>query len=178
MIQSLRKEKGGYALLYVMVVVMVLCAISMMICTVALRSLQSQEASVRRMQDLYAAEGEIERIKASIGNNLSIDLNTNGNKEVAKASFVNAMCTSGAAYDSFCSKVGEHPTQLRITANGTTTTVTAILNVDDVVISSEEVETEETDSSTGKKKKETHYTLKAVSTSFVSYTIENTGGGS
>ena len=45
MIQSLRKEKGGYALLYVMVVVMVLCAISMMICTVALRSLQSQEAS-------------------------------------------------------------------------------------------------------------------------------------
>ena len=64
--KHLKKDTGGYALLYVLVIVMVLAAISMMICTVALRNLQSQQAAVERMADKYAAQGEIEKIKAKI----------------------------------------------------------------------------------------------------------------
>lgn len=174
MIQSLRKEKGGYALLYVMVVVMVLCAISMMICTVALRSLQSQEASVRRMQDLYAAEGEIEKIKASI-ENTSIELGTNGNREDAKETFINKVCEVRVE-NWECSQISADEIQLKVITTGTT--VTAKLRIDDIVIGSRKVEIEEIDPLTGKNKEETQYTLKAVSTSFTSYTIENTGGGS
>lgn len=60
-------QKGsndGYALLYVLIVILVLCAIAMAICTVALRNFQSQERSVAQMQKLYQAEGEIEKFVA------------------------------------------------------------------------------------------------------------------
>ena len=60
-------QKGnndGYALLYVLIVILVLCAIAMAICTVALRNFQLQERSVAQIQRLYQAEGEIEKFVA------------------------------------------------------------------------------------------------------------------
>lgn len=173
MIQSLRKEKGGYALLYIMVVVMVLCAISMMICTVALRNLQSQEASVRRMQDLYAAEGEIEKITALAGNidNLGAKKSGDGVYHDAEVAYEEA---TGLSLDEIDPKEedGHHYYTAQIDKVSNTVKVTAELNVDlEIVVSDEPVSPES-------KEKKSVYTINSVSVTFTSYTIENTGGGS
>lgn len=62
--RTIRRETGGYALLYVLIVVLVLCAGAMAICTVALRGYQGQIRSVEQTQQLYQAEGEIEKFVA------------------------------------------------------------------------------------------------------------------
>ena len=62
--RRIQKDKGGYALLYVLIVVVVLCAVATIICTMALRNLQAQERSVTQTEQLYKAEGEIEKYVA------------------------------------------------------------------------------------------------------------------
>lgn len=64
-----KKDTGGYALAYVLVIILVLCAVAMSICAVALRNFQSQERSVARTRQLYQAEGEIEKL-ASVAERL------------------------------------------------------------------------------------------------------------
>ena len=64
--RNLRKDTGGYALLYVLVVIILLCAVAMMICTVSMQNLTAQQKSVERMVDKYAAQGEVEKILAQI----------------------------------------------------------------------------------------------------------------
>ena len=68
--KKLWKDNGGYALVYVLIVVLVLCAIAMTICTVALRNYQTQARSVAYTRLLYQAEGEIEKL-ASVAEQLS-----------------------------------------------------------------------------------------------------------
>lgn len=62
--KKLRKDNGGYALAYVLIVVLVLCAVAVSVCTAALKNYQAQERSIRQTQQLYQAEGEIERFVA------------------------------------------------------------------------------------------------------------------
>ena len=62
--RSLRKETGGYALAYVLIVILVLCAIAMTICTIALRNYQGQVRAVAQTRQLYQAEGKIEKFVA------------------------------------------------------------------------------------------------------------------
>lgn len=62
--KKLRKDNGGYALVYVLIVVLVLCAVAVSVCTAALKNYQAQEESVRQTQQLYQAEGEIEKFVA------------------------------------------------------------------------------------------------------------------
>ena len=62
--KKLRKDNGGYALVYVLIVVLVLCAVAVSVCTAALKNYQAQERSIRQTQQLYQAEGEIERFVA------------------------------------------------------------------------------------------------------------------
>lgn len=64
-----KKDTGGYALAYVLVIILVLCAVAMSICAVALRNFQSQERSVAQTRQLYQAEGEIEKL-ASVAERL------------------------------------------------------------------------------------------------------------
>lgn len=185
MIQSLRKEKGGYALLYVMVVVMVLCAISVMICTVALRNLQSQEASVRRMQDLYAAEGEIERIKAQIetmtpisdtGSTSTEDQDENAAQNKYKAE-INSYGTSedkDVSVDITLPKTlksGENEVTVLAQKGSTKVTAKLVVNLTINITpeSAVEGETPAIDAT---------YSISTNSVAFTSYTIENTGGGS
>ena len=179
MIQSLRKEKGGYALLYVMVVVMVLCAISMMICTVALRNLQSQEASVRRMQDLYAAESEIEKIKAQI--ETMIPISGTGSTEDQAASTVQTQYrTKIENYDTsedveitLPGKFISGENEVTVLAQKGSTKVTAKLVVNLTInITPESAAEGETPAA------DATYFVSTNSVTFASYTIENTGGGS
>lgn len=62
--KKLRKDNGGYALVYVLIVVLVLCAVAVSVCTAALKNYQAQERSVRQTRQLYQAEGEIEKFVA------------------------------------------------------------------------------------------------------------------
>lgn len=62
--KKLRTDNGGYALAYVLIVVLVLCAVAVSVCTAALKNYQAQEESVRQTQQLYQAEGEIEKFVA------------------------------------------------------------------------------------------------------------------
>lgn len=62
--KKLRKDNGGYALIYVLIVVLVLCAVAVSVCTAALKNYQAQERSIRQTQQLYQAEGEIEKFVA------------------------------------------------------------------------------------------------------------------
>lgn len=62
--KKLRTDTGGYALVYVLIVVLVLCAVAVSVCTAALKNYQAQEESVRQTRQLYQAEGEIEKFVA------------------------------------------------------------------------------------------------------------------
>lgn len=62
--KKLRTDNGGYALAYVLIVVLVLCAVAVSVCTAALKNYQAQERSIRQTQQLYQAEGEIEKFVA------------------------------------------------------------------------------------------------------------------
>lgn len=62
--KKLWKDNGGYALAYVLIVVLVLCAVAVSVCTAALKNYQTQERSIRQTQQLYQAEGEIEKFVA------------------------------------------------------------------------------------------------------------------
>lgn len=62
--KKLWKDNGGYALVYVLIVVLVLCAVAVSVCTAALKNYQAQEHSIRQTQQLYQAEGEIEKFVA------------------------------------------------------------------------------------------------------------------
>lgn len=62
--KKLWKDTGGYALIYVLIVVLVLCAVAVSVCTAALKNYQAQERSIRQTQQLYQAEGEIEKFVA------------------------------------------------------------------------------------------------------------------
>lgn len=62
--KKLRTDNGGYALAYVLIVVLVLCAVAVSVCTAALKNYQAQERSIRQTRQLYQAEGEIEKFVA------------------------------------------------------------------------------------------------------------------
>ena len=62
MIKTFRKEQGGYALAYVMIVILVIMSVVMIVCTTAMKNYEAQQDSVKRMADKYAAEGTVEKV--------------------------------------------------------------------------------------------------------------------
>ena len=57
----MKKYDEGYALPFVLVVFLVLSLIATSVLTFSLKNLQSQQASIQRAKDQYAAQGEIEK---------------------------------------------------------------------------------------------------------------------
>lgn len=60
------KRNDGYALSYVLVVLLVLGIIAAAVMAPPLRNLQQQQASIQRMQEKYAAQGMIEQVVAQL----------------------------------------------------------------------------------------------------------------
>ena len=60
----MKGRKGGYVLVYVLIVIVIVSALGLAVCSASLRNLQVQAAAVHQMKDKYAAEGEIERFCA------------------------------------------------------------------------------------------------------------------
>ena len=61
----MKKHNEGYALPFVLVVLVVLCIITVGIMDFSLRNLQTQQATIQRMKDKYVAAGKIEEICAA-----------------------------------------------------------------------------------------------------------------
>lgn len=61
----MKKQNEGYVLPFVLVVTVVLCLVAVAVLSSALDNFTAQQDSIARMQDKYAAQGEIEKIVAS-----------------------------------------------------------------------------------------------------------------
>lgn len=61
-----KKHDEGYALVFVLVVMVVLSLIAISLMTAALKNLQNQKATVAQMEAKYEAQGEVEREVAQI----------------------------------------------------------------------------------------------------------------
>lgn len=61
-----QQHDGGYVLVYVVVVIVILCLLVPAACANSLQNLKAQQASIERMQQLYQAEGQIERFVAEV----------------------------------------------------------------------------------------------------------------
>lgn len=102
-----KRNEEGYVLVYVMVVVFVLCAIATTLITQTIHTMAAQKNMVDRMQDKYAAMGEIEKLVADLedkceslrAENLSCGSEENALKE-AKVNFINFVKTEIAQLDS------------------------------------------------------------------------------
>ena len=119
----MKKNNGGYVLAYVMIVITVVSAMALAVGSVAVRNLQVQEAAVERMQDLYAAEGEIERFQAWVRGKGIDDIKKNtypGSVNPPATSTVTVEVTEVSAGD---------PTTITVTAIAGDTTVTAGMTV-------------------------------------------------
>ena len=64
----MKRHNEGYALPFVLVVLVVMCIIAVGIMDFSLRNLQSQKATIQRMEAKYEAAGKIEEIVAAIEN--------------------------------------------------------------------------------------------------------------
>lgn len=67
------KRNDGYALSYVLVVLLVLFTIAMGVTSISLFNLKNQKVTASRMQDKYAAQGMIEQVVAQLENAESED---------------------------------------------------------------------------------------------------------
>ena len=70
----MKKHNEGYALPFVLVVMVVLTMVAVSILSFSLRNLQSQQASIDRMKAQYEAAGEIEKVVAVLDNDQDITL--------------------------------------------------------------------------------------------------------
>lgn len=118
----MKKNNGGYVLAYVMIVITVVSAMALAVGSVAVRNLQVQEAAVERMQDLYAAEGEIERFQAwVIGKTIEEINNTYPDP-------VNPPANPNVTVEVTVESTGD-PATITVTATANGTTVTAGMTV-------------------------------------------------
>ncbi|MBR2048478.1 MAG: hypothetical protein IJ960_07765 [Oscillospiraceae bacterium] len=66
-----KKHDEGYALVFVLVVMVVLSLIAISLMTAALKNLQNQKATVAQMEAKYEAQGEMEKTIAQVTDRLS-----------------------------------------------------------------------------------------------------------
>lgn len=80
------KQKNGYVLVYVMVVIVLLCTLAAIACSISLQNLKAQNASLERTQDLYTAEGLVEQFVGQVQqyNKNKTDTTEYGNQDEAK----------------------------------------------------------------------------------------------
>ena len=108
------KRNEGYALSYVLVVLLVLALIAVSVLSPPLRNLQNQQASIARMQEKYSAQGKVEQVVAQL--------------ECSTGTTIDAVITSIAIpSDTTCTKDSENELTIFVTCEGTTITAEVIL---------------------------------------------------
>ena len=94
------KRNDGYALPFVLVVMVVVCLIAVSVMSFSLRCLQSQQASIERMENKYAAMGGIETIVSQILNKQPISKESTiiYNADTEKTVFISCSYTMEEKY--------------------------------------------------------------------------------
>lgn len=67
----MKKHDEGYALPFVIVVMLVLCLVAVSVMSFSLRNLQSQKASIEQMEAQYQAQGELEKMIVELNDTIS-----------------------------------------------------------------------------------------------------------
>lgn len=80
----MKKNSDGYVLGYVLIVIVLLSLLALGVCSIALRNLQTQQASVEQMQEQYETEGLIERFVANLQ---AVELSGDGQAQSAQSAF-------------------------------------------------------------------------------------------
>ena len=183
--RNLRKDTGGYALLYVLVVIILLCAVAMMICTVSMQNLTAQQKSVERMADKYAAQGEVEKFKA-----VAVDLNSLGIANREYKAILDSNAENSGLLNTYIDKLGAEITvenfdeisgtgagnyllKATIKKQQNDISVVAEMNINVRIAVTMKGEPDPTDST--QTIQVPYYYIDAVESEFTSYTIENGG---
>lgn len=119
------KRDDGYALSFVLVVLLVLVAIAMAVTSISLRNLQAQQSTINRMEEKYTAQGLVEQVVAQLESASDID-------EV-KEIIVKYQNVKGEESSIICEVNNEvSPTEYTITAIFQNTKVVAIFKLDPI----------------------------------------------
>lgn len=102
----MKKHNEGYSLVLVLVVLTLMSLVASFILSVSLKNLQSQTAAVNRMEQEYAAAGEIEKIVAEL------EAFIHGTDETAQFDTIRSADTG---YSAQLSVIAESNNQLLIT---------------------------------------------------------------
>lgn len=123
--KSMMKRNDGYALSYVLVVLLVLAAIALAVMTLSLNAVKRQQASIDQMKDKYVAQGYVEQFVAQLehadDNNLS--------NVLAKYSPDNPNADPNVHYEKH---VNEDSVTYTVVAVSLNTKVTAEISLDEV----------------------------------------------
>ena len=92
----MKKKSDGYVLVYVLIVIVVLSLLALGVCSITLRNLQTQQASVEQMQEQYEVEGQMERFIAKL----------QVFQEDSSIYYATSNEATSAAHDSFWTTVG------------------------------------------------------------------------
>lgn len=123
----MKKNNAGYALPYVLVVMTVLCLVSVSIMSGTLRSLQTQQMTIQRMEDRYEAEGKLEKLIAQLCDETGMkDLEGDDEKkaiedkvaELCTASEVNLIVPTVPAVDDEATEEQKTGTGLNVETDG------------------------------------------------------------
>lgn len=119
----MKGRKGGYVLVYVLIVIVIVSALGLAVCSASLRNLQVQAAAVRQMKDKYAAEGEIERFCAWL-----LEQTVDTNFETTVKDYPASAPVASAEVHTTVEPAGSN--SVIVTATSGSVTVTAVLKVD------------------------------------------------
>lgn len=186
----MRKNNDGYVIIYVVFVVLFLCIVAVGTCTVAVSNLKTQASYTEQLQDKYEAEGAIEKFMAEVcaNNNYRFaDDFTSENLARAKAQEV----VEGYIYSS-ASNLGIILSEsknwsytyggpcvctLTVSSKHKNSKITAGIEFDVIVnIEPYQKKVGENEDGTDKMDKRFKYSITAVTSKYISYTVASSGG--
>lgn len=182
------KKNDGYVIIYVVFVIIFLCIVAVGTCTSALNNLKTQHAVVEQMQDRYTAEGNIEQFMAevcvageAISSNSHYYSTIQDAVDNAKGDFVRLINqklvpSPEKAVSGTCIKWEnntEYTVTLETTCGNTKVTAEVAFRVS-IDTNTHKVKVEEN----GEQDEKTYYgyNITDVTSKYLSYTLESTGG--
>jgi len=119
----MKKHDEGYALAFVLVVMLVLCLVAVTVLSYSLDNLRQQKIAAQRMQDQYIAQGKIEKVVALVEDAL-VNNNQGGVMDALKdTDEVKALVNDGTIFNTG---------KLVLTAQSNNVSITCVLILDDI----------------------------------------------
>lgn len=185
----MRKNNGGYVIIYVVFVIILLCIVAVGTCTVALNNLKTQTAYIEQMQDRYEAEGAIEKFMAEVCVECENLKSSSGGDRAAAITAakgaVNAVIDETAGTEIVLSSINweDDNSQCTVTATKSAGSSRAVVEIDftmsiTVVVHTLDENNDETSDPEKVKTTTYEYDVSNVTSKYLSYKLESTGGDS